>query len=106
MSKQSASWEETKAVKKALADAGFKVSRVGHGRGTACTWLEVRLGENPGGLQHEKVPGPMHSWPPPCRGGCPACDRNQEIDREVYRLVAETTGRVGDYDGRVMVLHQ
>lgn len=99
---QSTHREETKAVKEALASAGIQARKVGHGRGTASTWLEIYLGENPGGLQHEKMP----DVPWRCRGGCPACERNREIDREVHRIVDATTGREGDYDGRVLVLHQ
>ncbi len=35
--------EETKAVKKALADAGIK-AKVTHGRGTAWGWLHINIG--------------------------------------------------------------
>ena len=94
--------EETKAVKEALTAAGIQARKVGHGRGTASTWLEVFVGENPGGLQHEKMP----DVPWRCQGGCPACERNREMDQEVHRIVGEVTGRGGEYNGNVLVLHQ
>jgi len=102
--KQSTHREETRTVKEALARAGIHARKVSHGRGTAWGWLEVYLGENPGGLQHEKLTDTSTPWL--CRGGCPACERNREIDREVYRNIREVTGREGEYNGKVLVLHQ
>lgn len=69
--------EETKKVKKALADAGFKAS-VGHGRGTARSWLEINLG------------------PKATRDQC----------REAERVAQEVTGRHGEYGGNILVLSQ
>ena len=66
--------EESKAVKAALARAGIK-ARVGHGRGTAWSWLEITLPATSGRAQHDKV---------------------------LY--IAQTvTGRHGEYDGRINV---
>ena len=35
--------EETKAVRKALTDKGYKVRHVGHGHGTAWAWLDITV---------------------------------------------------------------
>lgn len=94
--------EETQAVKKALEKAGIKFRHVGHDRGTAWGWLEINLGPNPSGLEHtkqEKIP-----WL--CAGGCPACERNQELREQVIRIAQEATGRRGDYNGEISVLMQ
>jgi len=68
--------EETKAVKAALAEAGIRAT-VGHGTGTAWSWLEINVGPGNWGLR----------------------------DR-VLQIAKEVTGRTGDYSGEIMVLAQ
>lgn len=95
--------EETQAVKKALEQAGIK-AKIGHDTGTAWGWLVVNLGPNPSGLEHRKMEGTPTPWL--CAGGCPACERNHELENEVIRIAQEVTGRRGDYGGEIQVLTQ
>ncbi|MHA1262904.1 MAG: hypothetical protein ACTSSA_12570 [Candidatus Freyarchaeota archaeon] len=94
--------EETRAVKKALIEAGINPKSVGHDRGTAWGWLVINLGPNPSGLKHEK----REDIPWICVGNCPACERNRELRNRVIRIAQEVTGRHGDYDGEIQVLMQ
>ena len=70
--------EETKAVRKALADKGYKVLHVGHGTGTARCWLHIKVASQPECLRHETM-------------------------QAVIRIAEKVTGRLGDYDGRINV---
>lgn len=72
--------QETTAVKKALINAGFdkKVILVGHGRGTAAAWLEIRVNQIKGR----------------------AYNGSQEL---ALSTVQGVTGRHGDYDGQITV---
>ena len=71
--------EETKAVKAALKRAGIKFAKVGHGSGTAWGWLHIELAA---------------PW-----------DRetNSAKSDEATSVAQATTGRHGDYDGRILV---
>lgn len=95
--------EETQAVKKALKEAGIE-AKVGHGTGTAWGWLEINLGPNPSGLEHQK----MESTPTPwiCSADCPACEYNEELRLHTIQIAKYVTGRHGDYDGEISVLTQ
>lgn len=79
--------EETKAVKKALADAGIK-AKVTHGRGTAWGWLHINIGS------------------PKERNGEPFDEEEQALHRKVLKIAQETTGRHGEYDGEIVILAQ
>jgi len=66
--------EETKAVKQALKDAGINAS-VGHGTGTAWSWLEISVD---GGV-------------------------DRELRERVISIALEVTDRHGDYNGNISV---
>lgn len=85
-------WSETKAVKRALAKAGFRHARVGHGTGTAWAWLEVRV-TIPAG-EHWQGETQAHHV-----GNCPGCDQALEIRKRLSTLLQAITGRSGPYDG-------
>lgn len=83
--------EETKAVKKALADAGIKAS-VTHGTGTAWGWLHINIGD------------------PRKRDGVTAdefgyryTETECELHKKVMKIVKDVTGRHGDYDGEIII---
>jgi hypothetical protein len=70
--------EETKAVKDALLKAGFTNVRIGHGRGTAWGWLEIRCDNKDGqSFQEKRI--------------------------EAIRIAKAVTGRTGEYDGEILV---
>lgn len=83
--------EETKAVKKALADVGIKAS-VTHGKGTAWGWLHINIGDprNRDGLIKEEF-GNRYS------------EKELELHKKVLKIAQETTGRHGEYDGEIIV---
>jgi hypothetical protein len=103
---------ETKEVKAALAAAGIK-AKVGHGTGTAWGWLDVRVvfpdvlhrsildtGEavtlsvaERGRLEYYAL----------CTGHCQGCAATRELETRIKCIVRETTGRHGEYDGRVTI---
>ena len=66
---------ETKAVKKALKEAGLPFSSVGHSTGTAWAWLEIKTGQTV----------------------------SFETRETILRVVQEVTGRRGDYNGKILV---
>ena len=84
--------EETKAVKKALADAGIK-AKVTHGRGTAWGWLHINIGspKERNGLKPEPFDYQYTEL---------------ELHRMVLKIAQETTGRHGEYDGEIIILAQ
>jgi len=84
--------EETKAVKKALADAGIK-ARVTHGRGTAWGWLHINIGDpkQRNGLKPEPF---AYQY----------TEEELELHRKVLKIVQETTGRRGEYEGEIIIL--
>lgn len=83
--------EETKAVKKALADAGIKAS-VTHGTGTAWGWLHINIGDprSRDGLVAEEF-GSRYS------------DKEVELHKKVMKIVQGVTGRHGEYDGEIII---
>jgi hypothetical protein len=83
--------EETKAVKKALADAGIEAS-VTHGTGTAWGWLHINLGDprKRDGLRHVEY-------------GCRYTEKEIEFHKNVLKIVKKVTGRHGEYDGEIII---
>jgi pyruvoyl-dependent arginine decarboxylase (PvlArgDC) len=83
--------EETKAVKKALADAGIEAS-VTHGTGTAWGWLHVNLGDprKRDGLIKEEF-------------GFRYTEEENELHKKVLKIVQDVTGRHGEYDGEIII---
>ena len=97
--------EETRAVKKALAQHGIK-ARVTHGHGTAWGWLHVYVGPNPYPhlcARHGSVNNSPYACSPE---DCKACQWYKNVPSEALKVTLETTGRHGEYDGRVNVLTQ
>ena len=99
--KHSSHAEETAAVKAALRKAGIPFRSVGHGTGTAWSWLEIYIGANRSGLTHVKG---EPDWL--CRPECPACKGNRAIHDKAIAVAQQVTGRDGDYDGRILALQQ
>lgn len=86
--------EETKAVKKALAEAGIK-AKVTHGTGTAWAWLHINIGDPK--MRNGFKPAPFeHLY----------TEEELALHRKVLKIVQEVTGRHGDYDGEIIVLAQ
>jgi hypothetical protein len=93
--------QETIQVKRALINAGFDANnlRVKHGTGTAWGWL--------------KVYADMHRAPSCCCGEpdmygrretCEPCkDLWRTIHSRMVEVTMQTTGRQGDYDGRILI---
>ena len=69
---------ETKEVKQALIKSGYTGVKVGHGTGTARSWLHIKCDEKPG-----------QTWQQKC------------ID--VEQIAQDVTGRQGDYGGRINI---
>ena len=69
---------ETKAVKDALLASGYTVVKVGHGTGTARSWLHIKCDEKPD-----------QTW--------------QDKYSDVERIAQRITGRSGDYSGRINI---
>lgn len=86
--------EETKAVKKALADAGIK-AKVTHGRGTAWGWLHINIGspKERNGIK----PAPFDYQ---------YTEEELFLHRKVLKIAQETTGRHGEYEGEIVILAQ
>jgi len=91
---------ETSAVKKALIAAGFDHNniRVTHGKGTAWGWLTVHAT-----IQHKpdctcviRESGTRETGE-----SCSLLWHN--IDHRITEITKATTGRHGDYDGRIAV---
>ncbi len=89
--KQDSHKEETKAVKKALADAGIKAG-VTHGKGTARGWLHINIGDprERGGLIIDEL-------------GKRYTDEEIDLHNKILKIVQDTTGRHGEYDGEIIV---
>lgn len=92
--------EETTAVKRAIKAAGIGVEnvRVSHGKGTAWGWLTVS-----GDIRH--APGCTCVIRPDApTERCLMCrDLWRDADRRIIAVALLTTGRRGDYDGRIGV---
>ena len=86
--------EETKAVKKALADAGIN-AKVTHGRGTAWGWLHINIGDakQRNGVKQESF-------------GYQYTEEELAFHRKVLKIAQETTGRHGEYEGKIIILAQ
>ncbi len=69
--------QETKLVKDALCEAGYKNISVRHATGTAWGWLEIRVGNT-----------------------LPGMDSNR---RHIIGITQRVTGRHGEYDGCINV---
>lgn len=69
---------ETKAVKRALIEAGYTGVKVGHGTGTAWGWLHIKCDEKP-----------SQDW--------------QTKYHDAERIAQQVTGRGGDYGGRINI---
>ena len=83
--------EETKAVKKALLDAGIKAN-VTHGTGTAWGWLHINIGDpkQRNGLKEEEF-------------GRQYTEEELALHKKVLEIAQKTTGRHGDYDGEIII---
>ena len=93
--------EETKKVKAALAAVGIN-ARVGHGAGTSWGWLYVYVGSNPYAhlcAQHGPVGGCTMD-------NCLACNWYRTTTDQALKTAQETTGRKGDYQGRINIYTQ
>ena len=95
--------EETKTVKSALVRAGLPVLKVGHGSGTAWSWLNIRLCGS--AVAHQRVNGSdgHGSFFDPCWPDCRACMENRTNREATIRVALQITGRTGDYDGEINV---
>ena len=71
--------EETKAVKQALREARIPFRRVGHGTGTAWSWLEIYLRN---------------------------AENYNKYHRDALAIAKAVTGRHGEYDGEILILAQ
>lgn len=81
--------DETRIVKQALLKAGYRDVKVGHSRGTAWGWLDVRI-------TADRTPECD------CRDNdVMLCTHCRDIDRKATELVQKVTGRHGEYDGRI-----
>lgn len=103
---QSTHGEETKMVKAALQRLGVPVKSVGHGRGTAWGWLEINIGANPGGMEHDPLAQDEYGR---CvrRYSCPACRANNDMHDKAENIAREVTGRgAHGTDDRILVLTQ
>lgn len=69
---------ESKAVKAALVEAGYTNVSVGHGTGTAWSWLSIHAKEKPGQSQQDK-----------------------RLD--ILCIAQRITGRHGEYSGEINV---
>lgn len=90
--------EETKAVKKALADAGIG-AKVTHGRGTAWGWLHINIGspKERNGLKLESSD---------CQHAYQYTEEELAFHRKVLKIAQEITGRHGEYDGEIIIIAQ
>lgn len=93
--------QETKAVRKALQAAGIN-AKVGHGTGTAWSWLEVNIGAGQQWGEHQASLNGSYG----CRLDCLRCINLREMRAQVHRIVSEVTERRGDYNGNMNVLTQ
>jgi len=92
--------EETKLVKKALANLGYQGILVTHGRGTAWGWLHVDVSvPKPDGCTCD-MSNP-HRYP----YYCDTCKDTLHTNRvKITEMLLEKTGRRrGDYDGNTLV---
>ena len=86
--------EETKAVKKALADAGID-AKVTHGKGTAWGWLHINLGDPKQRNGFKTAPFEYQY-----------SEEELMLHRNVLKIAREITGRYGEYDGEIVITAQ
>lgn len=89
--------EETKAVKKALNEAGINAT-VRHGTGTAWSWLEINIGAGQQFGEHDRVEQGIG-----CYLHCPVCENMRAMEKRTMEIVREVTGRSGE---NVLILRQ
>lgn len=91
--------QETQAVKKALQAVGINAI-VGHGKGTARSWLEINIGEcQQWGNHTGEKPGR-------CPVPCLRCNVSRQLRGYTLKIAKDTTGRDGEYDGNILILTQ
>jgi len=78
---------ERKAVKQALAEHGI-VAKVGHGRGTASSWIDVQILNKPEG-KHINGDEPYAF----CRPDCPMCAAFREQWGKAMVIARNASGR-------------
>jgi hypothetical protein len=96
--------EETAQVKAALSAAGIN-AKVTHGRGTGWGWMRVNIGNGSQWGEHVPVTdgsGRFCGYP----SGCRRCLNINAMRERAERIVAEVTGRGGEYGGCVNILTQ
>jgi len=81
--------EETKAVKTALAAAGIP-AKVGHGKGTAWSWLEINIGPDPNRKEGD------HRFSPEWR----------ERHNNALMIAVEASGRTAESGRDILILTQ
>jgi hypothetical protein len=86
--------EETKVVKKALADAGIK-AKVTHGKGTAWGWLHINIGDPRQRNGFKSAPF-EHQY----------TEEELELHRNVLKIAQEITGRHGEHEGKIIIVAQ
>ena len=90
--------EETAAVKRALAKAGYANAKVGHGSGTGSGWLHVRVTM----AKPVVCACTFNEWG--TRETCNPCgDAWRTEYSKLIAFLMDLTGRSGDYDGRIGV---
>ena len=94
--------EETKAVKAALKALGIN-AKVGHGHGTAWSWLEINLGAGQQFGEHKTDPAVPYRR---CDPDYPVCRNLKAMEKKVYGVTGEITGRHGEYDGNTLIMMQ
>jgi len=89
--------EETKAVKRALADVGI-LAKVHHGTSTSYRWLQIRV-LNRLSVPHDKEKcGWAH-----CSENCEACAESQTLYSRTLDVAQIVTGRSGNHDDYIHV---
>lgn len=86
--------EETKAVKRALADSGIN-AKVTHGRGTAWGWLHINIGDPKQRNGFKSAPFDYQY-----------SEEEMALHRKVLKIAQEITGRHGEYEGEIIILAQ
>lgn len=90
--------EETRALKAAFFAVGIK-AEVGHGHGTAWSWLYVNIGD---GSQF----GPHDHYDPFEQTTCGRCIEQRALSNQVQAIIDSVTGRDGEYNGHCNIMAQ
>lgn len=94
--------EESKTIKQVLKRAEFDVLSVGHGRGTGSGWLHIEIAKplHEACEEHGSIRAYDHK-------DCFACQRFtkliHEMDLQATALAQQTSGRHGEYEGRISI---